>query len=388
MKIAIVVVAYNRVDSISRLLKSINNAIYPEAAHLIISIDKSNTESVVNYANNFSFSHGTKEIITHEKNLGLRKHILGCGDLLEVYDALIVLEDDLVVSPSFYLYAHKAALYYQNNDNIAGISLYSYHVNPHTTSPFFPEMRNKENYFVQWAPSWGQVWLKRQWFDFKKWYKENNEEFADASHLPYNICHWGKKSWLKYHIKYAIENNKFFVHPYIAYSTTCGDQGEHTSENTSYFQVCLQNSIKNSFDFAPFDSKAVKYDSFFERYGLLLEYNDLCIDLNGAKKNQTKNRYWLTTRAYKYRIVKSYRLTFKPIERNINDENIGEDIFLYDTFTKTNTAPEYQRSSLLFQYDIQNLLKIILNYGVKNIIKDCAHSTKKRINRKINRLFK
>ena len=50
-KIAIIAVTYNRIDSLTRLLKSLENAEYgDERPTLIISIDKSKTDAVEKFA--------------------------------------------------------------------------------------------------------------------------------------------------------------------------------------------------------------------------------------------------------------------------------------------------------------------------------------------------
>ena len=54
MNIPIVVVAYNRVNSLRRLLTSISRAEYPaEPVELIISIDKGENEDVIRFAREF-----------------------------------------------------------------------------------------------------------------------------------------------------------------------------------------------------------------------------------------------------------------------------------------------------------------------------------------------
>ena len=60
--IAIVTVAYNRVKSLSRLLNSLLCADIDNAP-LIISIDKSNTNEVERYANDFIWPYGEKKVI-------------------------------------------------------------------------------------------------------------------------------------------------------------------------------------------------------------------------------------------------------------------------------------------------------------------------------------
>ncbi len=371
--IAIVIVAYNRPDSLNRLLNSLSRGFYEEDVPLYISIDYSpNNQNVIDCANNFMWSFGEKTVLLREKNMGLRKHILGCGNLLQEYEAIIVLEDDLVVAPGFYLYARGAVKHYRSDDNIAGISLYNFNINPHFGNacvPFTPTPYNYDTYFLLWAPSWGEIWLRSQWNCFYEWYKENDAEFSEQSHLPKNICHWGPMSWLKYHIKYAIEENKYFVYPYIAYSSACGDAGIHTNENIITFQVPLQQSVKSNFNFMNFEDAPVIYDAFFEREFKIDGIDDLCIDLNGLKANREGKRYWLTTEALQYKIVRSFRFTFKPIEVNVVADNEGDRIFLYDTSEKAK-KPKFHRSVILYQHNIQNILVPICRYGLFNLIKD------------------
>lgn len=387
--IAIVCVAYNREKSLSRLLMSLKDAYYTGNVDLIISIDKSNNPLVSKFANDFIWNYGRKRVILHKENLGLKRHILKCGDFLLEYDAIIVLEDDLVVAPSFYNYAKLAVDFYCKNDNIAGISLYNYMINPHTGYPFFPAKNNYDNYFIQYAPSWGQVWLRKQWNDFKTWLANKCNEDFNLPHLPINISHWGEKSWLKYHIKYAIENKKYFVYPYTALSTTCGDVGEHTDISQSHYQTILQEEYKESYHFVDFSKTAIKYDSCFEREIILEGYDDLCVDLNGSKCNRQKNRFWLTTESHPYKVVKGYNLLYKPIEANIKESNYGYDIFLYDTLY-ADIKPLNSYHVKLYKLNLFYMLLAIKDYGFNNIaaeLKIVVINRIKRIKRKIKNAF-
>ena len=166
--IALVVIAYNRKDSLHRLLQSLDNAIYDEVSiPLYISIDKSNTDEVERFADEHSWRHGKKTVVKHERNLGLRAHVLEQGRLLDKYDAIVILEDDLVVSPYFWTYTQQTVEKYFSCDNVAGISLYSFAVNYHLRSPFIPLHDGHDAYFMNCAMSWGQVWMKRQWKEFE-----------------------------------------------------------------------------------------------------------------------------------------------------------------------------------------------------------------------------
>lgn len=379
--IAIATIAYNRIDSIKRLLTSLTNAYYDnDNVTLIISIDKSNTDIVEKYADSFVWQHGEKRVIKHSKNLGLRKHILSIGNFLEEFDAIIVLEDDISVADNFYNYAKFAVDEYIDNDNIAGVSLYSYRYNPHTRGVFTPDfLSTSDVYYIQWAPSWGQIWMKKQWQDFKKWYNENDEEFVKEDRIPKTICDWGPKSWLKYHTKYAIKNKKYFVYPYIALSTCNGDAGVHTFYNTSLNQVPLLTGKKTDYKFQTL-SNAIIYDAYFERKDIKIDgYTDICIDLNGFKDCQYCGcRYILTTQLLPYKVVKSYNLSYRPIERNIDNENEGYGIFLYDTNIKANKPPKSD-SYFLYKYSIANFLLLIQEYKLINICRSIIKSLNKKI---------
>lgn len=332
MRLAICIISYNRSESVRRVLSSIDKGFYlNDSVDLIISIDYSGSDAVEKVASEFKWEHGEKKIISHNHNLGLRQHVLKCGELTRNYDGLIVLEDDVFVAPSFYLFAKACVLKYNRDDKIAGISLYSFAVNYHNMLPFIPLHSDSDIYLMQNAQSWGQVWMPRQWSHFMEWYAVNNDDFPEMPHLPKSICSW-KKSWLKYHTRYCIETNKFFVYPYTSLSSCFSDDGEHTSGSSTIIQVPLLSGYQTEFQLNP----TVLYDSFFENI-LLSKYfdientDDLCIDIYGEKQNRQKRRFWLTRKICNYAIVRSFGLKLKPFEQNIINNISGHDIFLYDT---------------------------------------------------------
>ncbi len=331
--IAICVITYNRLHSLKRVLESLDNAYYEHSVELIISIDKSNSDKCLNYSKNFEWKHGDKRIIEHSENLGLRKHVLSCGDLLyeDKYEALVVLEDDITVAPSFFYYAEQCVDKYWDNNDIAGISLYRFPINYINHLPFTPLQTDSDVYLQQTAMSWGQVWMKYQWMEFREWYKDNDEEFSVAPHLPKRICQWRKSSWLKYHSRYCIEQNKYFVYPYVSLSTNNGDSGTHNQSTSSSCQTPLLYGEKKDFFLNP----TVKYDGFFENeliYDILgYDKKRLCIDFYGDKGNRENCRYWLSAKELPYKLVRSYELTLKPYEQNIICNREGNGLYLYDT---------------------------------------------------------
>ena len=205
--------------------------------------------------------------------------------------------------------------------------------------------------------------MKDAWAKFIEWYENNSAEFSEEPHLPTIICHWGKNSWLKYHIKYCIEQDKYFVYPYTSLTYCSGAVGMHSKEVDNYTQGTILRGNKNGFRLPDFSS-AVKYDSFYERVGM--EYNlgvdDVCIDLNGCKGNRMKHRYWLTTRREPYKVIKSFGMMYLPMEQNVACAVEGDAIFLYDTYEKGG-KPKNNFLSIINYYKLNGLFSFMLLRG-------------------------
>ena len=377
MNIGILVIAYNRVESLKRLLYSLNISYYDRNdICLIISIDKGDNRDVVTYANSFEWRHGVKNIIVHKENLGLRKHVLLCGSYLKEYDALVILEDDIFVAPSFFLFAKSAVDYYHLDSRIAGISLYSFFLNYQTNMPFIPEKRDADVYFMSCAQSWGQVWLKNQWEEFMKWYDKHEKDPWDDAKLPKAICNWPKSSWLKYHTRYCIEREKYFVYPYVSYTTNFSDKGTHVKSLNTAYQVPLQQGVLSSFKFVILDNKAVVYDGYFERLGLgyhlNMSENSLCVNFYDEKK-MDGYRYLLSTKKLPYKIVKSFALNLKPYELNIYYNLLGSDLFLYDTSNKALKVKDRytieEKSKYLWSYSSLSVLHVSVSNMLREIVR-------------------
>lgn len=332
-KIAIVAVGYNRADSLRRLLRSLAGADYDYSdIPLVISVDHSGDQDVIRTAAAFLWQHGEKKVICHEKRLGLRKHIFSCGDLTEKYGAVMILEDDLYVSPDFYNYAMCALEKYGDHERIAGIALNTRNVLLESPYPFYPLRTGYDIFFQQFTTSWGQVWNSRMWKEFRVWYDRNQE-------LPYNVdvprvvLGYPESSWAKYFQSYVVAENKYFVFSYESLSTNFGDAGEHFSQSSASCQSPLFYG-KQSYRMPEFES-GVKYDIYGEPIGLGkylgVEEEELTCDLWGRKQPGSYKRYLLTCQEKSFDVIKKFSMNMKPMELNIICQISGSGIYLYDT---------------------------------------------------------
>ncbi len=382
MNIAVIAIGYNRKDSLYRLLKSLERAEYPDYVNvtLIISLDKSDIhKEMEDFFEQFEWSHGDRIVRTFETRQGLKNHILSCGDLVNEYDAVVLFEDDLVVSRYYYYYLQAVISRYENSEQIAGISLYSPRVNPYCRRPFEAVNNGYDVYMMQVAQSWGQCWTKRMWHNFKKWFYENGEELNESTDMPASIYGWGKQSWLKYYMKYVAVTGQYYIFPYVSLTLNCAEAGEHYSSAEDYLQVPLLEGKVSSYRL-PSVEEAIKYDPFYERIGfdrVIDENRKVIMDLYGLKMVSDEDAILVTTRAYKYKVLRTFGLKYYPHEVNCANKTSGSGIYLYDLSVKKDKKTK--RSLATDIYDAKGLRwKSMLKYGIHGLFDAIKSKSGKR----------
>ncbi|HKZ55303.1 MAG TPA: hypothetical protein VJ123_07475 [Anaerolineales bacterium] len=264
MRPAVVVAAHNRPAALSRLLASLERAEYPSGSiPLLISIDPGGDPGVPHIAERFRWGHGEKLIIEHAQHLGLVEHFYRCGDLSEEYGALILLEEDLFVSPAFYSFASEALTFYGEDRRIAGISLYALWFNGYNQFPFVPLLDDADVYFLQVPYTQGQALTREQWSGFRSWQASGDRAIRVGDGLHEMFARFGPDEWFPLRMKYLVQTGRTYVFPRASLTTGFGDAGAHFARETRFFQVPLQGEAKD-FRLKPLDDSCAVYDSFFE----------------------------------------------------------------------------------------------------------------------------
>jgi hypothetical protein len=326
--VAVVLIGYNRPDSLERLFYSVLSDEKSGDVDIIISIDKSDCQQeVISHVREFAKDVKNLKVIARERRLGLREHVLSCGDLVFDYDAIVMLEDDIVVSPNFLDYTFSAIAFTQCNDDIAGISLYSPLINEMALLPFSPKKNGYDNFYLQSAQSWGQCWTRKMWKGFRDWYEENDNGLEPELDMPSRIYSWPETSWKKYFMKYLVKSGKTFFYPHESYASNCAEVGQHNKAINSFFQVPLVEG-KTNFVFGGLDC-CPQYDIFFERAGLMFDGEPVDLDLYGTKMS-IKSDLFLSIKKIDAPVLQSFSLSYRPQEENFLRKSPGSDIFLYD----------------------------------------------------------
>lgn len=330
---AIVIPAWQRPGSLQRLLNCLHAAYYPEGEiTLILSLEGECAKEVREVVEEATWDHGPIERIYHEKRLGLKAHILRCGDLSEKYGSVIVLEDDIWVTPDFYRYTQRALQEYGGHPQIAGVALYSYAYAENGFFPFSSLADGNDLYFLQAACSWGQAWTSAQWAGFRKFLAEFPDMETTPGYPDY-LKNWADYSWKKHFTRYLHNTQKYFAYPRIAYSTPFAEGGiSETMGNLWQVPLSLAG-LPHTWPQPEYSN--ARYDAWFELEAELLQAQfpeilegALVNDLHGTKNLPADSSKWVISTRKCAAPTQSWGLKMTPPEQNILFNIAGKEISL------------------------------------------------------------
>ncbi|WP_127519452.1 hypothetical protein [Edwardsiella tarda] len=269
--IAIMILGFNRLESVKRVVNSLLEANYDSNKNidLVFSIDYSIIqEDIEHYIDSICWNFGKKIKYLHSKNIGMRNNSLFCLRLSKHYDAAIFIEDDSRLSPMYFDYAMDSLDFiheYNLQNNIFAVSLYSYLYNEFTGTLFFPIVDGYDNYYTQYATTWGFVFTYDMVRDFLSWIERQDvcPSISDGIH-PVAVT-WPETSWKKYINKYLVYTDKFFFYPRVSLLTNHGDVGVHFKKADSLVQVPIpSNYIRKKYLFSSLSLSLAIYDAYGE----------------------------------------------------------------------------------------------------------------------------
>lgn len=175
MNAPILLFTYKRIDTLKRTVDALLKNRLANLSNLYIfsdgyksDNDKDAVRTVRDYLKTIS---GFKQITIIESptNKGLASSIIsGVSLILEKYDRVIVLEDDLITTPNFLTFMNSSLKFYENIDKVFSISGYSFNL-----GGFFDE---NDAYFLNRGWSWGWATWKNRW-DMVDWEVKDYLEF-------------------------------------------------------------------------------------------------------------------------------------------------------------------------------------------------------------------
>jgi hypothetical protein len=323
---AVVVLAYERPEALRRLLASVAGARYPAAIEvpLVISLDRSERPAgaaTVAVARGFEWAYGAKTVVERPEHLGVVRHFRAAGGLSREHGSVVLLEDDLTVSPAYYEFAAQALGAYGESEQVAGICLYGLWFNGFTLEPFTPIDDGNDVFFLGVPHTQGLCFSAGQWEGFEAW-RQEGREFAHPGLHP-AFLRFGADEWFPSLAGYMAASGRVFCFPRTSLTVGWGDAGAHFEAGTSWFQTPIQLG-QRAYQLPEVGSAAAVYDGFFElrperlqRLAPALEGVEFEVDLNATKRPENLHGELVLTTRPTLRAESSYGLEMYPPEANV-----------------------------------------------------------------------
>lgn len=225
MHAPIVIFAFNRPDSLQRLIESLSASPIFKISEKYIFIDGPRTHSdkiMVSRTANIARTV-TPNVVESVHNKGLANSIIkGVNTVLERHEKVIVLEDDLWCAPGFLNYMNQGLERYETDDKICSICGYGLKISK-------PADYNGDVYLSNRSSSWGWGIWRNRW-EKVDWVVEDFQEFIKNKKLRYSFNRGGSdmtsmlcgymdglnRSWAIRFCYWQWKNGMYSIHPFMS----------------------------------------------------------------------------------------------------------------------------------------------------------------------------
>ncbi len=354
--LAIVIMAHNRPAELRRLLASITAAEIEPGTTLVVSIDGGGDHhnAVRAIAEDVGWTHGDATIVEHDR-VGLVEHFHRCGDLTNEYDAIVLLEDDLVVGPAFHHWATAALGHAETDERIAGVSLAMPFFDGYQHLPFEPIIDGSDAIFAQVPWYDGMAWTHSMWQS----YRANRDAVIDpATQIHRSFESLGDDEWFPDAVRYLLTTGKYYLLPRAAQATNSGAAGTHFDRQTDYFQVPLSMRGPAEWRVTSLDDSLAVYDDHLEpakrvvkRLVPELAEVDFAVDLLGVRDLTTVAEPHVITTRKCDAALRSWGASLHPLVANLIHDTAGADIHLAETtHVQTDAASDAHARQTLIRH--------------------------------------
>lgn len=268
---------YNRADKTQRVVESLLQNAEAKYSDLFIFSDGPKTpEKKAGVEENRKYIHtisgfNSVHIIEREKNWGLANSLIaGITEVINKYGKVIVVEDDLILSPYFLQFMNEGLEKYKDDDRVASISAF---LNPTDT-------QTSDTFFLRYFACWGWATWKRAWQLFNPDSREllkrirwKTNEFNIGGTGPfYGILYCDKvglnDSWAVRFYASCFLANKLHLFPYqtMAIQSGMDGTGTHSGISSTYSNMKL-SQVPILLSDIPVMENQLMYQAFSRFYG-------------------------------------------------------------------------------------------------------------------------
>lgn len=260
----IAVIAFNRPDLLKATLDSLAYNPLAENSDLFIFIDgarenrpgeKEKVQQVKTVAE-AATGFNSVTVKASEQNKGLAKSIIGAAsELINQFGKVIVVEDDLYLSPSFLTFMNTMLEAYKNDSRIMQVTGYSAKIR-------HPERFHCDYYLTRRAHSWSWGTWKDRW-ETVDWEVKDFEELAASKEKQKAFCEYGSdlygmlKGWKtgrnnSWYIRFnysMYKQGRFSIAPIQSLVRNDGFGVDATNcKSYNRYQIDFQSSYKDEWD--------------------------------------------------------------------------------------------------------------------------------------------
>ncbi|KAL1530130.1 hypothetical protein AB1Y20_001048 [Prymnesium parvum] len=268
--VEIAIITANRPASLGRLLQSLSHAHYlGDAVDVSVSIECGTSFQTLATVKGWEWRHGTKHVHTRVVKGGLISAVVESWYPSGEHSYGVLLEDDIEVSPYFYVYIKLLLLTYVYNKNnvdevhgevsstselashapslanLIGISLYT----PRLVEVRYPRRRldlyaqkdmraTLAPIFLQQLPcSWGSLFFPQPWIEFHQYMQRRLRKGSTPVNIPDSAVNGWSESWKKFLMELMHLRGYVFLYPNFynqtSFSTNHLEVGEHIGSKGS-----------------------------------------------------------------------------------------------------------------------------------------------------------
>jgi hypothetical protein len=217
-------------------------------------------------------------IIENDYNKGLANSIkTGIGDVLQNFERIIVIEDDLITSPSFLNYMNEALDYYENRKTVFSISGYNLPPGKLPIPDDYPydvyvSLRNSSWGWATWKDRWEQVDWELTAFEEISANKNMMAAFNRGGEDVFPMLSAQKSGALNiWSIQFTLAhfvNHSVSISPVVSYVDNIGldSSGEHCNPDTSLKNYTLNENPHPKFLDVLYEDKRIinsYYSAFY-----------------------------------------------------------------------------------------------------------------------------
>lgn len=365
MTTLVAICGYNRIDAIWRTVRDAIKSFKDDRFTITLFLDHSEYQSEIKRCMHEAFGDSIS-IICQPKNLGLKAHMYFIMEKSLTYDYLVLLEDDLLISPAAgYFCSGILGTKILFEKDVACVSTYSWEVCESSLMKFTP-LHYKNFYAAKVVSSWGAIYSRKIISEFL------NERGKYSPDLPANIKRWSVKSWKKEFLEFILHRGLYVVYPNFSTTTNPAIAGEHHKSKLPGLNSTLSLSVPDFYEIN--FAELPKYNAWLE-----IE-NSLYLGIERREKVTSNFRMHtdlltpgslLLGPAIFSQGSAKWDNAIRPAEANVLLENGGTDIGLYrvepsiSNFAKLAFYVCINASHGNFKSIIRRLLDVFIMWWIK-----------------------